>query len=200
MISNGYGIRAADGRIIPISSKGLRNRNDFEIVSTYNSQIRGICNYYRMASNFAKLDYFTYIMEYSCLKTLASKHKTTMAKARGDRRTGKRWGVPYKTKAGTKMLIFLNMTDIRKSRKSKVDNIDIVSKSLSRRNEIRMRLQAGVCELCGCDNEFVVVHHVKNLKSLQGNSPWEQKMHSIHRKTLIVCKTCHEKIHGKNFC
>ena len=67
-----------------------------------------------------------------------------MAKVRGDRRTGKRWGVPYKTKAGTKMLIFLNMTDIRKSRKAKLDNIDVVPKSLSRRNEIRMRLQAGV--------------------------------------------------------
>lgn len=92
LISNGYGVRTANGRIVPIAAKGLRNRSDFEIVSTYNSQIRGICNYYRMASNFPKLDYFVYIMEYSCLKTLASKHQTTMAKARGSRRTGKRWG------------------------------------------------------------------------------------------------------------
>ena len=200
LISNGYGVRTADGRIVPIATKGLRNRSDFEIVSTYNSQMRGICNYYRMASNFPKLDYFVYIMEYSCLKTLASKHQTTMAKARGDRRTGKRWGVPYETKTGTKTLIFLNMTDIRKSRKAKLDNVDAVPKSVSKQNEIKNRLNAGICELCGCDSEPVVVHHVQSLKALKGKSAWERKMRSIRRKTLIVCETCHNKIHNKTFC
>lgn len=199
LISNGYGIRTANGRIVPIATKGLRNRSDFEIVSTYNSQIRGICNYYRLASNFPKLDYFVYIMEYSCLKTLASKHQTTMAKARGDRRTGKRWGVPYETKTGTKTLIFLNMTDIRKNRKAKLENVDAVPKSVSKHNEIKNRLNAGICELCGCDSEPVVVHHIKSLKSLKGKSAWERKMRSIRRKTLIVCETCHNKIHNRTF-
>lgn len=200
LINNGYGVRTADGRTVPIAAKGLRNRSDFEIVSTYNSQIRGICNYYRMASNFPKLDYFVYIMEYSCLKTLASKHQTTMAKARGDRRTGKRWGVPYETKTVVKTLIFLNMTDIRKSRKAKLDNVDVVPKSVSKQNEIKNRLDAGICELCGCDSEPVVVHHVQSLKALKGKSAWEQKMRSIRRKTLIVCETCHNKIHNRTFC
>ena len=198
LISNGYGFRTA--KIVPIAAKGLRNRSDFEIVSTYNSPIRGICNYYRMASNFPKLDYFVYIMEYSCLKTLASKHQTTMAKARGSRRTGKRWGVPYETKTGTKTLVFLNMTDIRKSRKAKLEDVDTVPKSVSKRNEIRNRVQCGICELCGCDNVPVVVHHVKSLKSLKGKSAWEQKMRSIRRKTLIVCETCDNKIHNRAFC
>lgn len=200
LISNGHGVRTANGKIVPIAAKGLRNRSDFETVSTYNSQIRGICNYYRMASNFPKLDYFVYIMEYSCLKTLASKHQTTMAKARGSRRTGKRWGVPYETKTGTKTLVFLNMTDIRKSRKAKLEDVDAVPKSVSKRNEIRNRVQSGICELCGCDNVPVVVHHVKSLKSLKGKSAWEQKMRSIRRKTLIVCETCHNKIHNRTFC
>ena len=200
LISNGYGVRTADGRIISIAAKGLRNKSDFEIVSTYNAQIRGICNYYRLASNFPKLDYFVYIMEYSCLKTLASKHQTTMAQARGSRRTGKRWGVPYETKTGTKPLIFLNMTDIRKSRKAKLTNVDVVPKSVTKRNEIKNRLQAGICELCGCNSEPVIVHHVKSLKALTGKTAWEQKMRSIRRKTLIVCGTCHNKIHNKTFC
>lgn len=199
LISNGYGIRSANGRMIPIARKGLRNRSDLEIVSTYNSQIRGICNYYRMASNFPKLDYFVYIMEYSCLKTLASKHQTTMAKARSNRRTGKRWGVPYETKTGTKTLIFLNMTDIRKSRKAKLENVDAVPKSLSKLNEIKNRLNAGICELCGCDDKPVAVHHVQSLKKLHGENAWERKMRSIRRKTLIVCEDCHAKIHNRTF-
>ena len=44
------------------------------------AELRGICSYYGMASNFCKLHYFAYLMEYSCLKTLASKHKTSLSK------------------------------------------------------------------------------------------------------------------------
>jgi hypothetical protein len=42
--------------------------------------VSGICNYYGMESNFCKLSYFAYLMEYSCLKTLANKHKSSISK------------------------------------------------------------------------------------------------------------------------
>jgi len=58
-----------------------------------------------MASNFAKLAILSVFMEYSCLKSFGIKHKTTIARAKSDRRTGKRWGAPYKTKADTKMIL-----------------------------------------------------------------------------------------------
>ena len=66
--------QAKDGNMPPIHKSALIAYSNLEIVDTYNAQIRGICNYYRMASNFAKINYFIYLMEYSCLKTLASKH------------------------------------------------------------------------------------------------------------------------------
>ena len=56
-----------------------------------------------MASNFCKLHYLAYLMEYSCLKTLASKHKTSLSKTidKFNDGTGK-WGIPYETKQGNK--------------------------------------------------------------------------------------------------
>lgn len=80
------------------------------------------------------------------------------------------------------------------------DKIEEFLISVSKRNEIRNRVQSGICELCGYDNVPVVVHHVKSLKSLKGKSAWEQKMLSIRRKTLIVCEACHNKMHNRTFC
>ena len=69
-----------DGTIEPTARKYIFRCTDLEIVSTYNSELRGICNYYSIASNFNKLQYFEYLMEYSCLKTLAGKHESTSRK------------------------------------------------------------------------------------------------------------------------
>lgn len=195
LISNEYGVRTNNGRLQPVAAKGHRNLPDNEIISLYNAQIRGICNYYRLAGNFAKLDYFVYIMEYSCLKTLASKHQCTMAQARANRRIGKRWGVRYVSKSGDKTLLFLTMTDIRASRKKQLLDVDAVPRLVSSRNELANRLKANICELCGTDKGSFVIHHVKNLKALTSVHEWERKMLAIRRKTLVVCKECHKRIH-----
>ena len=96
-----------DGSMFPVHRKYLVGLTDLEIVSVYNAELRGICNYYGMASNFCKLHYFSYLMEYSCLKTLASKHKTSLSKIidKFNDGTGK-WGVPYETKMGSKRRYF----------------------------------------------------------------------------------------------
>ena len=118
-----------------------------------------------------------------------------MAQARASRRIGKRWGVKYMTKHGEKNLLFLNMTDIRASRNKKVADPDTVPNLVSVRNEIAGRLKAKCCELCGATEGPFEVHHVRRLKDLTGNTAWEQKMWTIRRKTLIVCKDCHKRIH-----
>ena len=68
--------------------------------------------------------------------------------------------------------------------------------------ELIQRLLADTCELCG-SHEDVEVHHVRSLKSLQpgktGRAPeWHKVMVARQRKTLIVCRTCHDAItHGR---
>lgn len=99
-------IEQKNSEIRSASRKSLLRCTEFEIVSAYNSELRGICNYYSLASNFIRLNYFAYLMEYSCLKTIANKHKSTTHKILKKYKTGKDgWCVPYETKGGTKNCI-----------------------------------------------------------------------------------------------
>ncbi|MEM5641056.1 hypothetical protein AAHB52_01065 [Bacillus toyonensis] len=40
------------------------------------------------------------------------------------------------------------------------------------------------------------VHHVRKLKDLKGKKKWEEFMIARRRKTLVLCKDCHVKLHA----
>lgn len=101
VLFNNKTVEQKNGEIKPIKRTSLLRLTDLEIVSTYNDELRGICNYYHMASNFNNLNYFAYLMEYSCLKTLAAKHRCTIPKIKEIFKDGKgKWCIPYETKQG----------------------------------------------------------------------------------------------------
>ena len=66
--------------------------------------------------------------------------------------------------------------------------------------ELIGRLISGRCELCQ-EHTDVEAHHIRRLKDLHPGTrveqpEWAQKMAARHRKTLIVCRHCHEDIHN----
>ena len=196
VFTKGVAIQKEDGSMFPVHRKYLVGLTDLEIVSVYNAELRGICNYYGMASNFCKLHYFAYLMEYSCLKTLASKHKTSLSKIidKFNDGTGK-WGVPYETKLGNKRRYFANYADC----KGKGSATDYISNAAIvygyAVNTLENRLKAKVCELCGTtESDHYEVHHINKLKNLKGKERWEIAMIAKHRKTLVVCRDCHRSI------
>ena len=196
VFTKGVAIQKEDGSMFPVHRKYLIGLTDLEIVSVYNAELRGICNYYGMASNFCKLHYFAYLMEYSCLKTLASKHKTSLSKIidKFNDGTGK-WGVPYETKLGIKRRYFANYADC----KGKGSATDYISNAAIvygyAVNTLENRLKAKVCELCGTtESDHYEVHHINKLKNLKGKERWEIAMIAKHRKTLVVCRDCHRSI------
>lgn len=187
-----------NGEIKPAHRKFLLNCTDFEIVSIYNAELRGLCNYYHLASNFCKLSYFAYLMEYSCLKTLCNKHKTSISKFITKHRQGKKWGIPYNSKTGEKHLCFADYTE---SKKCKIATDDISKEPIyhsSNRTTFERRLSAKECELCGTTSaNSYEIHHINKVKNLKGKELWERVMIAKKRKTLAVCKECHYKIHGR---
>ena len=193
VFTKGVAIQKEDGSMFPVHRKYLVGLTDLEIVSVYNAELRGICNYYGMASNFCKLHYFAYLMEYSCLKTLASKHKTSLSKIidKFNDGTGK-WGVPYETKLGNKRRYFANYADC-KGKGSATDYISNAAVVYGYAvNTLENRLKAKVCELCGTtESDHYEVHHINKLKNLKGKERWEIAMIAKHRKTLVVCRDCH---------
>jgi len=172
---------------------------DLEIIQTYNSELRGLYNYYGMAQNVSsKMWQLKYVMEYSCLKTLACKYKSTVAKMRSKYRKGKYWGVNYETKTGTKTTFYYNkgFKIQAPSYFATVDNKPNLY-VYQCTTELEKRLKACVCEICGTNNEKVEyeVHHVNRVKNLKGKAFWEKIMIAKKRKTLVVCEPCHKKIH-----
>ena len=190
-------IQTPDGRFKPVHRTALMNMSDSEIVEHYNAEVRGLLNYYNLAVDYHTLDYFCYLMEYSCLKTLANKHKSSVRKMIRQYKDGKTWSVPYETAKGTKRVRPVKIADC-KSNKANADT-DIVFKRTKYqwKSTIRQRLNARVCELCGTRTaELYEVHVVRNLSEL-GTLDWELAMKAKRRKTLVVCSCCHNRIHHK---
>lgn len=175
----------------------LKDNDDLEILEQYNSEIRGFRNYYRIANNASHAGTFGYIMQYSMFKTFATKYRATMSRTIRKLRIGKNFGVQYKTaddKAKTRL--FYNEGYARKPllKKPSVDakpNTVMFSSTTS----LMVRLNARQCELCGKTNCDIEIHHVKKLKDLKGKSYWECFMIARKRKTLALCKDCHENLH-----
>ena len=187
------------GKLEPTHRKELLSLTPLEILTVYNSELRGLCNYYHMAGNYSKLNYFNYIMEYSCLKTLAAKFKTTIGKIKEKYRSGsKKWAIPYNTKAGRKLMYF---AEHQRCREKKIECDDTMSTHAIMfnysRNTLEKRLKAHVCEICGrTDAEQYEIHHIHKVKDLTGVKLWERSMIAKRRKTMVVCRECHKEIHG----
>lgn len=196
MFAKGVVIQTKDGRLKPMHRPTLLNLSDSEIVEQYNAEMRGLLNYYNLAVDYHTLDYFCYLMEYSCLKTIANKHKTSVRKVIRKYKDGHTWSVPYETKNGTKRVRPVKIADCKRG-----EARDAVYQrtKFNFKTTIRQRLNAHVCELCGKKHvdDLYEVHVVRNMNEL-GNEPWELRMKQLRRKTMVVCRDCHTKIHGGN--
>lgn len=177
----------------------LQGLSDLEIISTYNSELRGLYNYYSMAQNVPiKMWQLRYIMEYSCLKTLAGKYKTSISKLKKKYRVGKEWGIEYETKKGKKIVTFYKGFNRNKKPLHSL-GIDIKPNNhiYQCTTELESRLKADKCEICGTTEDKFELHHVNKVKNLKEKAFWEKIMIAKKRKTLVVCIECHKKIHGK---
>jgi hypothetical protein len=74
------------------------------------------------------------------------------------------------------------------------------NKPAGSRSEVVMHLLYGSCVLCGGEGP-VQMHHIRKLSDIDrpGRRPkerWEKIMAARKRKTIPVCKACHEGIHA----
>jgi hypothetical protein len=80
-----------------------------------------------------------------------------------------------------------------------IDRLAVPGATRPKGKELIVRVRAGRCELCEQKAE-VHVHHVRALVDLiQPGRPqpaWAQLMAKRRRKTLVVCRPCHDIIHA----
>lgn len=170
--------------------------NELEILMQYNSKIRGLYNYYKMASNVCKLNGFNYICQQSFLKTLSCKYKTSCVKLYKNKNycQNKHIGITYN---GKFYEFFNGPFNVVKNIKYE-KNIDVIENTNKYfgRNSLIKRLEANKCEFCGNEEGPFEVHHIKKLKDFKGKELWKRIMLERRRKTIVLCITCHDKLHA----
>jgi len=174
--------------------------DDFTIVATFQSEYRGLINYYVLAYDLCKLDKLKWVMEQALTKTLARKHQTSVkriyAKYAERRETdGRRILVVRKPRDGKAPLV-ATWGGIPLQWNPKAIIVDRERRIWNNKTELLQRLMANECEYCG-STEDIEVHHIRRVISdkEKGRVPtWLKIMRARRRKTMVLCHDCHTDI------
>jgi group II intron reverse transcriptase/maturase len=190
----------------PAPRPGIINHDDYDIVATYGAEYRGIVQYYLLAGNIQHLSRLHWVMLTSLLKTLASKHRSTVTKmaakhtARVITPSGPRTCFEaHVERTGRKPLVArFGGIPLKRQKNAFIDD-RVLGRNTHPRAELVTRLLKGRCELCGYSGP-VQSHQVRKLTDLnpsgKAQPTWAQVMTRRRRKTLIVCAACHDHIHA----
>ena len=175
------------------------NSSDVEIVLAYNAEMRGFATYYALAySPKAALNTLYYVWRGSLLKTLASKHKTTVAKSLAQLRCGPDLVARHQVDRKTATAKVWKLKHL-KLKPVIWDTVDHTPQTLMYRTgstEITERLHARECEYCGQTDTPCEVHHVRKLADMRG-TPLHRYMKAARtRKRIVLCVSCHDDLHA----
>jgi hypothetical protein len=159
-------------RNLPTSVTRLLYLNDYEIISFYNSLIRGYLKWFRCADNFIRAKNIIWTLRISCLKTLARKHKKNL-----------KWALSvftiHVTAKSPKGALFklpslheisqMNSKFLIKDDFQQPDEINFLNKySLRFYSSSSLFSQ---CAVFTCQNIDIEIHHIKKLaKRINSNS------------------------------
>ena len=184
----------------------LQNLDDYNIVRKYGAEYAGVVNYYLLARDVYRLTTLRWNAESSMLRTLARKHRSSVAKiaARHKAKIETSDGLrtcfeARKHREGKKDLVARFGGIILRQDRRAVIRDPAPAPAAYPRKELVKRLRTRECELCETGTT-VTVHQVTGLKTLgkpgPGQPAWAALMTKMRRKTLIVCAPCHDWIHA----
>ena len=193
----------------PIRLHVRTHLSDLEIIDLYGTELRGLANYYMPAGNVSKaIGKVTYFAQQSAIKTLAFKYK---------KKNGEIWRKYWQKTHTGKMALYAEIPKPKKPGevyKTMCGEVSFQAGTFQTKvydelwrpsydsNELVKRLTAQSCELCGSEGKCEV-HHIRKLNDLQKrwegrkNKPdWIKLMIQRRRKTLVLCRECHTKVHA----
>ncbi len=187
----------------PACRRDLVNHDDYTIIATFGAQYRGLVQYYLLAGNVYWLNRLEWVMQTSMLRTLATKHRSSLT----------RMSARYKAKTATPygQRTCFEATVARQGRKPLVARFGGIPLKRNRNaiprdhvptpirhREVVQRLLRGECEICQ-NTDDIQIHQIRRLADLttQGTTrpAWMDTMANKRRKTLILCGACHHAIH-----
>jgi group II intron reverse transcriptase/maturase len=190
-----------------IHRKDLLANDDYSIVVWFEQVFRGFAEYYGLSVDRAKkLLPLKWVVETSMLKTLANKHRMSVAQiARKfrvwvDTPQGRRRAFRVVDERPDKQPLVATFGGYSLGRDANWKPIkDIPTRWWwNSRTEILDRMLADKCEYCGSEEECEV-HHIRKVGPLlrkKGLAGWKKLMAIRNRKTLVLCRRCHDKLHA----
>jgi len=187
----------------PIGKPQWTSYNEFQIVQKYAQIMRGIFNYYKPCERLFRLYRISYILQYSCAKTIAIRKNISLAQV------FKLYGLNltvYETIDNTKNSIrsrqqFYDLSTLKKMELSKPFKNKTTEISDPFRIHEYWRTKFKVfneCCICGSmDN--VQLHHINSIASMKKKKDNAAAIRSqLNRLQIPVCYSCHKDItHGK---
>nr|WSZ98021.1 reverse transcriptase domain-containing protein [Streptomyces sp. NBC_00857] len=191
----------------PARMPELYKYDDFTLVNIYSARYRGVVQYYLLAGDVFRLNRLHWVMQSSLLCSLANKRRSTMTKV------ARKYKATIDTSVGPRKCIQVSIPrgpgkepltarfggiPLRRQKHAALPDRDPVQPRHPQR-EIVGRLLSGICELCG-GSARTETHQVSKLSDLdryrEDRPAWVVLMARKRRKTLVVCRRCHEDIHS----
>jgi hypothetical protein len=173
---------------------------DAEIILAYNGEFRGLANYYALATGAkATMGKLEWIWKTSLLKTLANKHKSSVNKIAKGLKTDNGYVLTIQGEHKTGYIKVFRLKDLKQPMPNN-SQLDVQPNAFIwtlSRSEVIKRLNRKQCEYCETTEGPFEVHHIRKLKEVaKGKELWQRMTSARHRKTLILCQTCHHRLHA----
>lgn len=196
-----------DHKGAPTSRPGWTIQTDTIIITGYNEILNGLLNYYGPANNLESLRRIQYILKYSCLKTLAHKHKC------GTRKIFKKYGIgsgsnrtitaplTIQEKEKSRSLKYVTLQTRPKIRPTDWNSGKLPSKDpfdFHLRLNTKSKLLNTRCCICA-EIGMVEMHHIRHVRKAKAGTGIDKILGIINRKQIPVCKECHTKIHNGTY-
>jgi group II intron reverse transcriptase/maturase len=173
--------------------------SEAEIIIAFNSELRGLANYYAIADGVkSSLDPLELVMFRSLLATIAGMRRTTVPRVLRKLKMGADYGVTTVVRGTPRvhMLWRLKHLQVKAWPHHAVDNITVGSRLAQSPNDFAVRLRAALCESCGTTEGPFEMHHPHRLKDKRGGPMTLWKQSARRRLTVVLCRKCHKQVHG----
>lgn len=183
------------------SRNKLIRLSELEILTTYNAEVRGFLGYHSQADNYhAVANSLLWMTTTSFFKTLAAKRQCSMSKVIESLKSSPgNYAITYQKADGSNAHRTLVSSVAQLPKTPDAATVDMkpnVERYQHGSTELGQRLRANRCEWCGTDKGQMEVHHVRKLRDLHGKQEWERQMIRRNRKTMVLCRECHHKLHA----
>lgn len=174
--------------------------SDVEIVLAYNTLLRGLAEYYKLAFRWKdSLSLVRRVWWFSLMATLAGKHKSTVAAMVENLRQRNGLALRYSVYRERRLLPLFRLSDVveRPTVYGAVDQEPNIAFTFGR-SDVLDRLHARQCEACEGEDGPFEIHHAHKLRDVSDAPLWRRVKAARQRRRTVLCVACHKALHCGN--